>query len=141
MSDSTITKTVFLAASRETVWSFLTDKDKLAEWFHPAEADLADGRDYALVSKDEDGSTNRQCWGTVIEMDPPGSLVYSFTVEPLAGALTTVSWTLEDAYGGTRLTLKHEGIGDAAGESALALLMALDAGWDEHIGKLRAALA
>jgi len=30
MSDSTIVKTVFFTAPRETVWSFLTDKDKLA---------------------------------------------------------------------------------------------------------------
>ena len=34
MTDS-ITKTVFLKAPRDTVWAFLTEKDKLARWFHP----------------------------------------------------------------------------------------------------------
>ena len=140
MSDATITKTIFFAASRETVWSFLTDKDKLAQWFHPADADLVEGQDYALVGKAEDGSTVKQCWGNVVQMDPPTSLVYSFTIKPLGGAMTTVSWLLEDAHGGTQLTLKHEGIGAAAGDSALGLLMALDAGWDKHLGSLRSSV-
>ena len=72
-------------------------------------------------------------------MEPPSLLVYSFTIKPLGGAMTTVSWLLEEAHGGTRLTLKHEGIAEAAGESALGLLMALDAGWDKHLGSLREA--
>lgn len=139
MSDATITKTVFFAASRETVWSFLTDQDKLAQWFHPADADLVEGQDYALVGKAEDGSTVKQCWGNVVQMDPPASLVYSFTIKPLAGKMTTVSWLLEEAHGGTKLTLKHEGIGAVAGDSALGLLMALDEGWDKHLGSLRSA--
>jgi len=54
--------------------------------------------------------------------------------------MTTVSWTLEQVYGGTKLTLTHEGIGEAAGESAMGLLMALDKGWDKHLESLRAAL-
>jgi len=140
MSDSTIVKTVFFAAPRETVWSFLTDKDKLAQWFHPAEADLAQGHDYALISTAEDGSRVKQCWGNVVQMDPPALLVYSLTIKPLGGAMTTVSWMLEETNGGTRLTLKHEGIAEAAGESAMGLLMALDAGWDKHLGSLRTAM-
>jgi len=140
MSDSTIVKTVFFAAPRETVWSFLTDKDKLAQWFHPAEADLAQGQDYALINTAEDGSAVKQCWGNVVQMDPPSLLVYSLTIKPLGGAMTTVSWMLEQTNGGTRLTLKHEGIAEAAGESAMGLLMALDAGWDKHLGSLRTAM-
>lgn len=140
MSD-TITKTIFFAATRDTVWSFLTDKDKLAQWFHRAESNLEAGREYALLGTAADGSEVRQCWGTVLEMERPTTLVYSFTVKPLGGAMTTVTWTLEEAQGGTRLTLKHEGIAAAAGEAALGLLQALDAGWDEHLGRLREAVA
>jgi uncharacterized protein YndB with AHSA1/START domain len=93
MPDSTIVKTVFFDAPRETVWSFLTEKDKLAQWFHPTEADLAQGQDYALIDRADDGSTVRQCWGTVVQMEPPARLVYSFTVKPLGGAMTTVNQT------------------------------------------------
>jgi len=135
MTDATITKTVTLAASRETVWAFLTDKDKLAEWFHPAEADLVEGEDYALTGTAEDGSPVRLCWGTVEEMEPPSRLVYTFTVAPLGGVMTTVTWTLEEDAGGTRLTLVHEGLG-AAAETAPDLLAALDAGWDKHLAAL-----
>ncbi|MGI9463685.1 MAG: SRPBCC family protein [Aestuariivirgaceae bacterium] len=137
MSDPTITKTVFFNASRKTVWSFLTDKDKLAQWFHPAEADLADGEDYALTAKADDGSTTRICWGTVLQWQPPEKLVCSFTVKPLGAQMTTVIWSLEEVHGGTRLTLEHKGIGAAADEAALQLLMALDAGWDRHFATLR----
>ncbi len=132
----TITKTVFFKAPRETVWAFLTEKDKLAEWFHPAESDLVEDGDYALLDMSAEEGMQKQCWGTVQHWDPPSKLVYSFTIKPLNGAMTTVTWVLNDAHGGTRLTLTHEGIA-VAGEAALHLLMALDAGWDEHLGRLR----
>jgi len=140
MSTTTITKTVFFAASRETVWAFLTDKDKLGEWFHPASANLEQGQPYALLS-DSNDPESKVCWGDVLTADKPSSLVYTLTVKPLGGALTTVTWLLQEAAGGTRLTLTHEGIGEAAGEAALGLLSALEKGWDEHFVKLRTAAA
>lgn len=36
MSITTITKSLFIKASRETVWSFISEADKLGQWFHPA---------------------------------------------------------------------------------------------------------
>lgn len=141
MSNTTLTKSVFLAASRETVWDFLTKKDKLALWFHPAENDLKLGADYSLVQIADDGSLSKQCWGTVLEMDAPSHLKYSFTIKPLSGAMTDVTWTLESLPGGTKLSLSHEGISEAAGDAALGLLMALDNGWDCHIIEMRKALA
>ena len=69
MSNDTITKTVFFEASRETVWSFLTESKKLALWFHPAQSDLAIQEEYALIQKADDGSTSKLCWGKVLEMD------------------------------------------------------------------------
>ncbi|MEE9325661.1 MAG: SRPBCC domain-containing protein [Cocleimonas sp.] len=137
MSNTTIHKSCFFNASRETVWSYLTDKDKLGEWFHPSIANLADGEDYALVEKNDKGEEEKVCWGTVLEMDKPNTLVYSFTVGPLKGELTTVTWTLEEIKDGTKLTLTHEGISKAAGDAAIGLLMALDKGWDKHLDTLR----
>lgn len=136
MNATNINKSIFLAASRETVWAYLTDKDKLGEWFHPAQADLSEGQPYVLL-QDAADSESRMCWGEVLSAKKPAFLSYTFTIKPLAGAMTTVSWTLEDAAGGTRVTLIHEGIGEAAGEAALGLLMALDSGWDQHFAKLR----
>lgn len=137
MSNSTLIKTFIFATSPETVWSFLTEKDKLAQWFHPATSDLAEGEDYALVRENEHGELVKQCWGTVLKMDKPHMLIYSFTVTPFEGALTTVTWTLEAIKGGTKLTLKHEGIEKAAGEASINMLLALDKGWDKHLDSLR----
>lgn len=140
MSTTTIHKSIFIAAPRETVWDYLTDKDKLGEWFHPASENLVEGRPYALLS-DVTDSSSRMCWGDVLSATKPSFLSYSFTIKPMGGAMTTVNWTLEEAAGGTRVTLAHEGIGEAAGDAALGLLMALDEGWDKHFGKLRGVLA
>lgn len=140
MSATTINKSIFLAASKEAVWEYLTDKNKLGEWFHPAAENLQEGKPYALLSDPADAES-KLCWGDVLSAKKPSFLQYTFTVKPLGGATTTVSWTLEDAAGGTRVTLLHEGVGEAAGEAALGLLMALDDGWDQHFGKLRGASA
>ncbi len=136
MSTTTIHKTIFLAADRETVWQYLTDKDKLGQWFHPAAENLEAGKPYTLLADANDGDS-KMCWGDVLTANKPTTLIYTFTVKPLAGAMTTVNWSLEEAAGGTRVTLVHEGIEEASGDAAMGLLMALDKGWDEHFAKLR----
>ena len=141
MTDTTITKSIFLPTTPEVVWAFLTEKEKLAQWFHPSNVTLSEGKDYELLEQQEDGSQQKVCWGTVVSMNKPHSMEWTFTVTPLNGAMTNVFWTLESMAGGTRLTLQHKGVGDAAGDAALGLLMALDAGWDEHFAKMRERVA
>lgn len=136
MSNTTIRKSIFLNADRDTVWSYLTDKDKLGEWFHPAAENLVQGKPFALLSDAKDPES-KVCWGEVLTATKPSSLSYTFTIKPMGGIMTTVSWTLEEAAGGTRVSVVHEGIGEAGGEAALGLLTALDEGWDKHFGKLR----
>jgi len=140
MSATTINKSIFLAVSKETVWEYLTDKDKLGEWFHPAAANLEEGKPYTLLG-DVSDPESKMCWGEVLSAKKATQLSYTLTVKPLGGEMTTVHWALEDAAGGTKLTLVHEGIGEAAGDAALGLLMALDDGWDKHVAKLRGLVA
>ena len=137
MTDTTIVKTVFFNASVETVWSFLTDKDKLGKWYHPAEENLSEGQEYSLLEQNDDGSYRKIVWGKVTEMIAPSRLVQTFCINPLGGGETTLTWQLETVAGGTKLTLTHEGIAEAAGEAALGLFCALDAGWDAHFARLR----
>ena len=139
MSD-TLSKTIFLATTPDVVWAYLTEQEKLGQWFHPSSADLADGEDYELIQTGEDGSKQKVCWGKVVSMNKPNSMEWTFTIKPLAGAMTIVHWQLEASNGGTRLTLTHKGIGDAAGDAALGLLLALDKGWDEHFMSMRSAI-
>ena len=141
MTNTTINKTFFLKASRKKVWEFLTNKDKMGQWFFTANEDLAENQEYELFEIEDDGNRIKRCWGKVLEMDKPSKLVYTFTIAPLEGTMTTVTWKLEQVLGSTRVTLTHEGIDKAAGEAASALLMALDAGWDRHIAKMREAVS
>ncbi|TQV80917.1 SRPBCC family protein [Denitrobaculum tricleocarpae] len=138
---TTIRKTAFFKASRETVWAFLTEQDKLAQWFHRPEKDLADGEDYVLIRTDDAGAQSPIIWGRVISMEAPRKLVTSFIITPFGGAETTVTWILEEAAGGTRLSLTHEGVAEAAGVETLRMLMSLDRGWDEHLETMRKAAA
>ncbi len=143
MATSTLIKTIIIDAPRETVWSYLTEKDKLATWFHPADKDFIESEDYALLKNSDGGLTddNKICWGTVISMSPPDEMVCTFTVHMLAAATTTLTWQLEDVFEGTRLTLKHEGIDEAVGEQAFGLLRSMDVGWDKHFATLREAVS
>lgn len=137
MSTTSIIKSVFFNAPRETVWEFLTDKDKLGIWYHPAESDLAEGQAYCLYRLDEAGEKVPQITGRVLEMKVPWRLVTTFVIGPFQGQKTTITWILEEAAGGTRLVLTHEGIAEVMGDGAMHLLMALDHGWDKHLGDLR----
>jgi uncharacterized protein YndB with AHSA1/START domain len=135
---TTITKTAFFKVPRETVWAFLTRRDKLALWFYAGAADLAAGQDFVLSEPGASGKEAERCWGKVLEMERPSKLVYSFTIKPMNGVMSTVAWTLDEVQGGTRLTLEHTGL-EQMGAAALGMLTELDAGWDRHIGKLREA--
>lgn len=139
MTGPDLHKSIILRASRETVWSFLTDRDKLATWFHPAREDLSGKAPYSLTKQNETGERESLIWGEVLEWDPPARLVMTFEIGAFEGANTTLTWELEEIAGGTRLTLTHTGIVAAAGGQPLGLLMALDAGWDEHLHALRKA--
>lgn len=131
MTDRTIEKSIYIAASRETVWGYLTKSSELAKWFHKPDKNLSDGEDFDMKGKD--GSSI--CGGTVERMDPHTHLTYTFTAGPMNGLITKVAWTLTEVAGGTQLQLVHTGLpGDAAG---FGLRAAFDKGWDGHLIRLR----
>lgn len=51
MISETLKKSVLISASMEIVWSFLTDKDKLGEWYFRAEKNLTNGDAAGTLSK------------------------------------------------------------------------------------------
>lgn len=135
MTNAVLQKTIFLRANPETVWDYLTQPDKLAEWFHKPERPLAAGQKLEMF-----GTTSGDLliWGDVRVAQAPEYLEYSFTIKPLGEAVSVVKWTLTPVSGGTRLELLHEGLPQTV--AAFDLILALDNGWDEHFGKLRAAI-
>ncbi len=141
MTDTAIKKSVFINASKDIVWTYLVNKDKLGHWYHPAEKNLADGESYVLLGRDENGQPKKQVWGDVLEFVIGKKLKTTFCIAPFGDHSTTVTWILEEVAGGTMLYLTHEGIPEAAGDHAFHLVSALDKGWDGHLGRLRDANA
>ncbi|WP_298841482.1 SRPBCC domain-containing protein [uncultured Roseobacter sp.] len=135
MTGRTLNKTIFLKAPRQKVWAFLTEPDRLAEWFHAPRETLATGKDLKMY-----GTTSGDLliWGDVIEARAPEYLEYTFTVKPMGEASSLVKWTLKEVPGGTELCLEHSGLPEVA--EAFDLVLALDKGWDNHFMQMRDAL-
>ncbi len=135
MQTGTLTKTIFLKATPEKVWLYLTDAKKLGEWFKPAENDLESGQPYTLL----DSENKKMCWGEVLEFTPHSKLVCVFTHDYMGKHPTTVSWELEKVHGGCQLFLTHTGLDGS--QSPLEMLMSHDKGWDGYLGQLREILS
>ena len=135
MTATTIQKSIFLKADRDTVWAYLTEPEKLAIWFHAPKAPLTEGATFAMYGAT---SGDKVIWGEVIAARPPDYLEYTFTVGPMGDAVSHVKWTLQEVSGGTQLQLLHEGLPQNA--EAFDLMLALDKGWDEHMGRMRSHL-
>lgn len=136
MTEIKIVKTLLLKAPPEHVWKFLTEGDKLAEWFHRGAHDLEEGGEYILLTNSYGKEGDKIGWGKVIEMNAPHRLVHSFAHKWLNGVETVCTWTLDKADGGTILTLVHSGC-DAMKSDEFEMAAGHDRGWDEHFIRLR----
>lgn len=135
MTDPVLRKTIFLKASRAEVWAFLTEPEKLAQWFHPSKQTLAQGQELEMF-----GATSGDLliWGEVRVARAPEYLEHTFTVKPMGDSVSVVKWTLSEVPGGTQLSLEHSGLPAAA--EAFDLVLSLDTGWDKHFGQMRDAV-
>lgn len=136
MSNLKIVKTLFLKAPPAHVWKFLTEKDKLATWFHEGESDIKGVGAWVLLTNSLGKEGERICWGEVLEAKAPERLVHTFTHDWLEGAMTTCTWTLEAVGDGTILTLTHDGWENFEADP-FGMGATHDVGWDEHFIRLR----
>lgn len=132
MTNTTLEKSIYLKATPQQVWAYLTEPDKLAIWFHKPQTALVEGA-YEMFGAE---SGDRLMWGTVLVADPFKRLEYTFTIAPMGDATSTVKWALNEVAGGTKLSLRHEGL--PQGAEAFGLTLALDKGWDDHLARMRA---
>lgn len=135
MTHPVLRKTIFLKASRAEVWAFLTEPDKLAQWFHAPSQTLTTGQKFEMR---RETSGDVLIWGEVKRARAPEHLEYTFTVKPMGDAVSLVKWTLSEVPGGTQLSLEHSGL--PLGGDAFELVLSLDKGWDEHFGQMRGVL-
>ena len=132
MTPSVLEKSIFLRAEPKAVWAFLTEPDKLAQWFHRPAAPLTQDQPYEMCSEGGTPMTGR-----VIAATPYERLEYTFEIPPMNGTASTVVWTLQAVAGGTKLSLAHHGLPQSA--EAFGLILALDAGWEAHFTQMRQA--
>ena len=133
---TTISKSIYLKATKARVWAFLTEIDKVKTWFHRYDTDLAEDRDYKIYGQE---SGDELGFGKVLRADPFDLLEYTFAIGPMQGASSIVKWTLDEVTGGTRLNLEHSGLSDKA--EGFGLVLALDKGWDDHLNRMRDPIA
>lgn len=133
---TTIEQTVRIDASPETVWSFWTEPERLAEWWG-TEAEVVAEPGGILRVVMEAGPIMR---GAFTELDPPHRLVFTFgweqhqPGEPLAPGSTRVEVTMTPEEGGTLVVLRH---------SEMPSTHAADheKGWHHYLGECRTAAA
>ena len=131
MTETVLTKSIYLRATPAKVWAYLTEPDQLAKWFHKPQTPLVEG-DYEMFGTE---SGDRLMWGRVLVAEPFTRLEYTFTIRPMGDATSTVCWQLTEVPGGTQLSLRHEGL--PQGAEAFDLTLALDNGWDDHLARMR----
>jgi len=135
MTETIIRKSIYLDATPRQVWPWLTDPEKLGQWFHKPPAPLVQGAPLELCGSD---SGDKLIWGKVQVLREPEYLEYTFTIKPMGAAVSLVKWWLDPVEGGTRLSLEHSGL--PQGASGFGMVLALDKGWDGHIGQMREAI-
>ena len=91
MNETVLTKSIYLKATPEKVWAYLTDPEQLAKWFHKPTSPLLEG-EYEVLKAD--GS--RLMWGTILFAKPYQRLEYTFAIAPLGDCITTVKWNIEE---------------------------------------------
>jgi len=134
MTETVIRKSILLRAAPAKVWAFLTDPDKLAIWFHRPTTPLLDGP-YEMQGAE---SGERFMWGDVLVAEPFKRLEYTFELSQMGGVASMVKWTLTEGDAGVTLSLEHSGL--PQGAVAYDLSLALDKGWEDHMGQMRSAL-
>lgn len=105
-----IIKTIVIAAPPQAVFKALTDEKELTKWF-PDQVKLEPKAGGMMQFKFfEDGKENHRVEGKVLEVIPNKKISYSWknTSDP-DFPKTTVTWTLEDMGGKTKVTMVHAG--------------------------------
>jgi uncharacterized protein YndB with AHSA1/START domain len=131
-----VEKSIWIAAPRDRVWQALTDPEHLAQWFLPPAlgAQLqreADGRLSVLMGPMAVG----------VAMFEGFDAPRRFTSRSLPDNLLTTTYTLEDADGGTHVTIKVSGLESLPADAAQDRVEPLGAGWEKALQNLKAYLA
>lgn len=109
-----------IKASPERIFRAIASEDVARWWGGPNSYRVTQWSGHVVVGGtwrsegvSEDG-TRFEVGGEFLEVDPPRKIVQTWKPKWMDGAATKVTYRLEPIDGGTRLTIRHEGFGDAA---------------------------
>ena len=127
-----ITKEALFNHPIDKVWNAITKAEEISTWFIKADFKAEKGYQYTFTASEEKGciTINGE-----IKQANPYTLVYTWVVQD-TNVETTVTWNLEPAENGTKLNLKHSGISNYAGETAVAMFNSFNGGWDNCMNEL-----
>ena len=110
-----------IAAPPQTVWAALTEPGQLETWWGSDEdyrtydwrLELRAGGQWSCKARNAAGDLSGVS-GTVLEVDPPCNLAYTWNPSWQSNPETTVRYTLTPTgHGGTLVEIHHSGFGDA----------------------------
>ncbi|MEU7004292.1 SRPBCC domain-containing protein [Nonomuraea sp. NPDC046570] len=111
--NKTIEQTLWIQAHPETIWRFLTDPERLAQWWGQAQVDARPHGPLRVQMHDGPRPVMR---GHFLELVPHERIAFTFGWEPTPGApdippgTSRVDITLTPDGNGTKLTLRHSGL-------------------------------
>ena len=111
--------------SPEDLWQACTEPERLARWFAPVTGDMRPGGQFTIHFDDADTPVCR-----VLACEAPARLVWEWPVRDVA---TVVTVEVQRDGKGSRLTLRHEGLGATQAPGYAA-------GWDTYVRSLGAHL-
>jgi uncharacterized protein YndB with AHSA1/START domain len=137
----TIRRSIQIDAPRASVWAALTDPEKISQWF-------GDSTELPSLEVGTEGAFEWEGYGrfplSVAAVEPMDLFAYRWANTPggtLADdASTLVTFTLEDADGGTQLTVVETGFESLTGGTVLRRrrLEENRDGWTSELDELRA---
>ena len=142
MAQLEVSDSIHIQADRARVWSGLTDPALLDSWFGERnEVDLRTGGRMAF-----EWEQHGRFAAVIDELDEGRALGFRWAsvpdAEPRVGNSTRVRFTLEDAEGGTQLTVRETGWEtlDADAQEVEQAMRENTAGWREELEELAALL-
>ena len=135
-----IDRTIEINAPPARVWRALTDPAELSAWFKvQIEGTIAPGSDVQMTSTHE-GYEGQRFKVRFVEVTPPTRLVWQWhpgEVDPKVDyareARTTVTFVLEPAGSGTRVTLSETGFDEISLERRAKVFNDNSQGWAEVV--------
>lgn len=123
-----------VSASAEKVWSALTDKLQMKEWyFDIPDFELGVHKEFNFFEPGSENKYHHHC--EILEIIPHQKLKHTWTYPELSKEKTIVKWELEGEDDGTVVKLTHKGLENLAHLGNDFQKKSFTNGWTEIIGK------